>query len=128
MLKQGLAKCKVLAPLLAAARNESVVAAARNGGLPELVEIVLLRSVLKIGSARRERPSKTRQLVALPVNHSGKQISPANLSSEATIMPTLDLSYPNVLKQLSGHLKTGRTESRAFLAWFLVNWSKLQTE
>jgi hypothetical protein len=36
MLKQGLARCKVLAPLLAAeAMDSQAISAARNGGLPK---------------------------------------------------------------------------------------------
>lgn len=38
---------------------------------------------------------------------------------------TLDLSYPRILTILGAHLVTGRTESRAFLGWFLENYFRL---
>ena len=40
---------------------------------------------------------------------------------------SLNLSYPEILAFLSEHLATGRTESRAFLAWFLENYYRLET-
>jgi hypothetical protein len=38
----------------------------------------------------------------------------------------LDLTYPNILSHLKFHLHKGRTESRAFLAWFLENFYRLE--
>lgn len=40
--------------------------------------------------------------------------------------PNLDLSYPAVLDLLTRHRVQGRTESRAFLAWFLENYYRLE--
>lgn len=40
----------------------------------------------------------------------------------------IDLSYPNVLTLIQTHLKQGRTESRAFLAWFLENYYRLESD
>ncbi|WP_417503171.1 AIPR family protein [Marinobacter sp.] len=41
-------------------------------------------------------------------------------------MPTaLDLSYPKILGNFGSHLIEGRTESRAFLGWFLENYFRL---
>lgn len=37
----------------------------------------------------------------------------------------LDLSYPAILANFGPHLITGRTESRAFLGWFLENYYRL---
>lgn len=44
----------------------------------------------------------------------------------SSMLPDLDLSYPNVLQRLERHLGQGRTESRAFLAWFLENFYRLE--
>src|ERR1051326_684239 len=42
------------------------------------------------------------------------------------IMPTqLDLNYPAILQTFGGHVMKERTESRAFLAWFLENYYRL---
>ncbi|NJL55364.1 hypothetical protein HC928_09395 [bacterium] len=38
---------------------------------------------------------------------------------------SIDLSYPAVQKLFAQHLVPGRTESRAFLAWFLENYYRL---
>ncbi len=40
--------------------------------------------------------------------------------------PNLDFSYPTVLNLLTRHRVKGRTESRAFLAWFLENYYRLE--
>lgn len=40
----------------------------------------------------------------------------------------LDLSYPAIVSLLSNHLQTGRTESRAFLSWFLEHYYRLDLE
>ena len=40
---------------------------------------------------------------------------------------TLDLAYPAVLDVLSEHRASGRTESRAFLGWFLEHYYRLET-
>lgn len=37
----------------------------------------------------------------------------------------LDLTYPSILKHFGRHLVNGRTESRAFLGWFLENYYRL---
>src|SRR3546814_12131882 len=37
----------------------------------------------------------------------------------------LNLIYPNILKHFGRHLISGRTESRAFLGWFLENYYRL---
>lgn len=39
---------------------------------------------------------------------------------------SIDLKYPAVLEQISSHLGAGRTESRAFLAWFLEHYYRLE--
>ena len=39
---------------------------------------------------------------------------------------SLDLSYPAILNLLSEHLASGRLESRAFLAWFLEHYFRLE--
>jgi hypothetical protein len=39
---------------------------------------------------------------------------------------SLALSYPDVLTTIEKHLVTGRTESRAFLAWFLEHFYRLE--
>jgi hypothetical protein len=41
-------------------------------------------------------------------------------------MAGLDLTYPNILNNFAKHLAAGRTESRAFLAWFLENYYRLE--
>ena len=41
-------------------------------------------------------------------------------------MPTLDLSYPAILKEFGRRAVTQRTESRQFLAWFLDNYYRLE--
>ncbi len=38
----------------------------------------------------------------------------------------LDLSYPNILKIVGVHQVKERSESRAFLAWFLENYYRLE--
>jgi hypothetical protein len=38
----------------------------------------------------------------------------------------LDLSYPGILEHFSGHMAPGRSESRAFLAWFLEHYYRLE--
>ena len=38
----------------------------------------------------------------------------------------LDLTYPNILKNFGRHLIPGRTESRAFLGWFLEHYYRLE--
>lgn len=40
--------------------------------------------------------------------------------------PSLDFSYPAVLNFFARHRVKGRTESRAFLAWFLENYYRLE--
>src|SRR6185503_2235062 len=40
-------------------------------------------------------------------------------------MGKLDLTYPSIRGLFGGHLMKGRTESRAFLAWFLENYYRL---
>jgi len=39
---------------------------------------------------------------------------------------SLDFSYPAILDQFGSHLISGRTESRAFLGWFLENYYRLE--
>jgi hypothetical protein len=39
---------------------------------------------------------------------------------------SFDLTYPKILSQLEKHLAEGRTESRAFLAWFLEHYYRLE--
>jgi hypothetical protein len=39
---------------------------------------------------------------------------------------TLDLTYPAVLEHLARHRVIGRTESRAFMAWSLENYYRLE--
>ncbi|MCL4213034.1 MAG: AIPR family protein [Gemmatimonadales bacterium] len=41
-------------------------------------------------------------------------------------MPQLDLTYPTVLGLLKHHLVPSRTESRAFVAWFLEHFYRLE--
>jgi hypothetical protein len=41
-------------------------------------------------------------------------------------MAQLDLTYPAILQLFGGHLMKGRTEARAFLAWFLENYYRLE--
>jgi hypothetical protein len=41
-------------------------------------------------------------------------------------MPTLDLTHPAILKLFGRHAVKGGTESRAFLAWFLENYYRLE--
>jgi len=41
-------------------------------------------------------------------------------------MSTLDLSYPAILNHFGTHSVKGGTESRAFLAWFLENYYRLE--
>lgn len=44
-------------------------------------------------------------------------------------MPTaLDLTYPSITAQLKQHTVQGRTESRAFLAWFLEHYYRLDAD
>jgi hypothetical protein len=43
----------------------------------------------------------------------------------STLMPHLDLTYPEVLTHLRHHLVPNRTESRAFVAWFLEHFYRL---
>lgn len=38
----------------------------------------------------------------------------------------LDLSYPAILSNFGSHLVSGRTEARAFLAWFLEHYYRLE--
>jgi len=38
----------------------------------------------------------------------------------------LDLTYPNILALFGSHLIPGRTETRAFLGWFLENYYRLE--
>ena len=40
-------------------------------------------------------------------------------------MNSLDVTYPNILMHLKKYLAAGRTESRAFLMWFLENYLRL---
>lgn len=40
--------------------------------------------------------------------------------------PTLDFTYPAILGLFARHRVKGRTESRAFLAWFLENYYRLE--
>jgi hypothetical protein len=40
-------------------------------------------------------------------------------------MSNLNLSYPTITRLFGGYMKTGRTEARAFLAWFLENYYRL---
>ena len=40
-------------------------------------------------------------------------------------MSTLQLGYPQILKLFGIHAMKERTESRAFLAWFLENYYRL---
>jgi hypothetical protein len=42
--------------------------------------------------------------------------------------PALDLSYPNILSLFGPHLKSGQTESRSFLSWFLEHYYRLDEE
>lgn len=41
-------------------------------------------------------------------------------------MAELDLTYPAILQSFGKHLVKGRTESRAFLGWFLENYFRLE--
>ncbi len=41
-------------------------------------------------------------------------------------MTTLNLSYPAILTHFGRHLVAGRTESRAFVAWFLEHYLRLE--
>lgn len=40
-------------------------------------------------------------------------------------MPPLELSYPEILATIGSHRAEGRTDSRAFLGWFLENYFRL---
>src|SRR5947209_767772 len=41
-------------------------------------------------------------------------------------MAQLDLTYPAILRLFGGHLMKNRTEARAFLAWYLENYYRLE--
>src|SRR5215212_1165992 len=41
-------------------------------------------------------------------------------------MSELNLQYPAILQLFGGHIMKGRTEARAFLAWFLENYYRLE--
>ena len=43
-------------------------------------------------------------------------------------MENLDLTYPAVVKQISSHLDSGRSESQAFMAWFLEHYYRLEID
>lgn len=50
----------------------------------------------------------------------------ASISSTSVLCMPLDLSYPAVLDQFGRHRVPGRTDSRAFLGWFLENFFRLE--
>jgi hypothetical protein len=47
------------------------------------------------------------------------------LSVSCLTAMSLNLSYPAILHYFQKHIQKGRSESRAFLAWFLENYYRL---